>query len=141
MPSKKEEQPKQDKRRAAALDSLYAFWDKAKEHISWSLSATLVCPACTVQNGVFVPGKAQKDGKCAFCGNTGLMPDKSQRNWATDRLTERLAPAPKAVEMQVEDRRDVKELEKKTSELSDEELDKRLSVIDLFGKDDAANNR
>lgn len=140
MPSKKEEQPKQDKRRAAALDSLYAFWDKAKEHISWSLSATLVCPACTVKDGVFTPGKAQIDGKCAFCRNTGLMPDKSQRNWATDRLTERLAPAPKAVEMQVDDKRDVKELEAGVKNLSDEQLNEKLRLIDFSGKDDAANS-
>lgn len=140
MPAKKEEHPKVDKKRQAALEGLYEFWDKARSHIAWSLAATVVCPSCTVRDGQFFPGKAQtEDGKCAFCGNTGLIPDKTQRNWATDRLTERLAPAPKAVEMTVDDnRKDVKDLEEKTKDLSDKELNEKLQLIDFSGKENVS---
>lgn len=127
----KNTEEKIDKRRKDALDKFFGLTDKAIAHITWSMKATVVCTACSLTvDGKYTPGKAKtEDGKCGMCANTGVVPDKSQRNWATGEIAERVAPKPKAVEMTVDKASDRKELEQELSSSSDADLDKQLEAL------------
>jgi len=134
MPKPKPENEKSaavDKRRKDAFEKFFGLTEKALEHIKWSLGATQVCQACVFVDGQgFKAGKAKTaDGLCAMCGNTGVVPDKTQRNWATQEVAERIAPKPKAVEMTVDKAEERKELETQVSKLEDTVLDLQLKAL------------
>jgi hypothetical protein len=126
-----------DKRRNAALEKFFGLTDKVLKHISWSIEASKPCTACTFINGSYTPGKAKTaDGMCAMCLNTGLVPDVSQRNWASGEIADRIAPKPKAVEMTVDKAEERKELEKEVGDLKDEVLDLQLQQLGVKFDDD-----
>ena len=133
--------PKADKRKktknrklAGLRNKLYEELFQAKEkfvkHLLWSMEATIVCPACFKdKDGNIVPGKARDEqGRCKLCHNDGFAPDKQQRNWATDRLGDRLAPALKGIEVGDDEESIEQKVAEEAKELSDDDLDKELGI-------------
>lgn len=119
-----------EKLRKEAVKQFFGLTPKMYAHIEKSMAATKPCVACFKENGEHKPGKAiDVDGKCAMCHGTYLVPDNVQRNWATEMAQPIVAPAPKTVEMSVENTSSVAELEDEAGKLSDSELDKRLKAV------------
>ena len=120
-----------DQLREKTVEKFFGLSDKMLKHIEWSMAAQVPCTSCSVsEDGVHRPGKAKDEGgKCAQCHGTYLVPDKVQRNWATEQAQPIVAPAPKTVEMSVEQTSSVPELESEVKKLSDEEITKRLEVL------------
>lgn len=124
---------KVEKVRQGAFEKFVKLTDKALIWIEESLSASKVCNYCDKD------GKANKlnaEGKCVVCNGMNKIPDVSQRNWATEQIGDRVAPKPKAVEMNIDTSSDdafVEDLSKKSDEevkkLS-EELGIKFSGID-----------
>lgn len=141
-PTKKDEAIKGDIEtlRKQAIKQFFGLTPKIYAHIESSMVATRPCQACFVEaDGTSKPGKAKDaDGKCAMCHGTFLVPDYGQRNWATEQAQPIVAPAPKTVEMSVENTSSIPELEEKAASLTDEQLQQKLEVLNL---DVASNGR
>lgn len=119
-----------DVRRKSALEKFFGLTDKVLKHIQWSIESTKPCTACSLIKDEFIPGKAKtEDGKCAFCFNTGLVPDKDQRNWATSEVVDRISPKPKAVEVSGDKSEDRDEIEKEVQALDNTKLDEALRAM------------
>lgn len=120
-----------DKKRKDAIEKFFGLTEKVLKHIEWSIVATKVCTNCSVTGeGVHVPGKAKDvDGKCAFCHGLNVVPDVQQRNWATGEIADRIAPKPKAVEMTMEQKSSVEELEEEMKKLPPEELKRQMFIL------------
>lgn len=131
LPDKKTES-QIDKKRKDAIEKFFGLTEKVLKHIEWSIVAEKVCTNCSVNNGVHVPGKAvDAEGKCGFCHGTNVIPDVQQRNWATGEIADRIAPKPKAVEMTVDQKSNVEELEEEMKRLPPDELKRQIEVLDI----------
>jgi hypothetical protein len=132
-----------DTKRKNAIEKFFGLTEKVLRHIEWSIEATKVCVACssTVDKEghiTHVPGKAlDKDGKCAMCHGTNLVPDVQQRNWATVEIADRIAPKPKAVEMTVDKADERKDLEEEIKKLKDHDLDRQLIALGVVPVNEA----
>ena len=94
------------------------------KHVEDSMQAVQVCRHCSKsKEGVHVPGTATNGyDRCAFCDGSYLVPDKDQRNWATEIIVTRAAPAPKAVDMNITDATKENDIRELTEDLSNEQL-------------------
>ena len=135
MRLKEQEQKSQgkiEKLRAEAIERFFNLTDKVLDHIKWSIKADKPCMHCDINGNA----KAKDENNlCAMCHGTKLVPDTIQRNWATDEVITRIAPAPKAVEMSVEQKSIIPELEEEVKKLSKEDLDKQLSALGIIFKE------
>ncbi len=109
------------------FSSILELKEKVMEWWKYSLDAKLVCNACLEGS----PRKKNEKGVCAFCDGTGYVPDKDQRNVAFKEAIARLSPAPKSVEMRIDDNRDKEELMKQYEGLPKEEVDRLLEQMNL----------
>src|SRR3990167_5017502 len=117
---------------------------KVMEWWKYSLESKLVCNGCIDDR----PKKLNAEGFCAWCAGTGYVPDKDQRNVAFKEALARLSPAPKAVEMRIDDNRDKEELMNLYKGKSKEEVDallEKLNIpikgeVDLVTMDDNGND-
>lgn len=118
--------------RIKAIEKFFDLSEEALEHIKTSMKATKLCHACRRgEDGTNLPGNAKDlEGLCAFCHGSYLVPDIEQRNWAFEQASDRFAPKPKAMEMSIEERSVSDSIEEKARGLSDDELNKRLSILD-----------
>jgi len=120
-----------DALRRKVIEEFFDLKDNVRQHIEWSLAATVTCSSCHLDNGVHVPGKARDaEGKCAFCHATGIVPDKNQRNWATEEVYGRIAPAPKAMEFEDKTAENKSQIAKQLEKLPDSEFESRF--VQLF---------
>lgn len=105
------------------------------DEVEAALKALKICDGCTEDK---VKRKGA-DGLCIMCKGVGLVRDKDERKWAAVFVLERADPAPKSVEMIVDDHRDKEALIKEMSEKSDEEVDSLLTAmgIEVSGEDAA----
>jgi len=108
-----------DKERQRVLKRFFELDEKALLHIKDSLISTRICSYCTIKG---VATKTDKNGKCLECHGTNLIPDVQRRNWATDEVVSRIAPKPKAVEMAVDDKRDLLDLSDDLKNKTDKQL-------------------
>ena len=133
LPDKKTESDI-DKKRKNAIEKFFGLTEKVLKHIEWSIVATKVCTNCSVdlKTNAHLPGKAvDAEGKCAFCHGLNVVPDVQQRNWATGEIADRIAPKPKSVEMTVDQKSNVEELEEEMKKLPPEELQRQVSIFDF----------
>jgi hypothetical protein len=143
MPKADKKKVSKNRKLAQLRNKLYEELFDAKEkfvkHLLWSMDATIVCPACfveTVKNEDgkviekrIVPGKAKdSQGKCKLCHNDGFVPDKPQRNWASDQLGHRLAPNLKGIEVGDGEEEETQQIETEAKKISDADLDKELGI-------------
>lgn len=125
-----------DKLREDVVQKFFGLSDKLYKHIEASIQATKPCTSCAIVNGEHRPTKIGTDGKCAYCHGTYLVPDTQQRNWATEQAQPIVAPAPKQVEMAVEQTSSVPEIEEKVKALDTKTIDKAIEALGLtFGTD------
>ena len=109
------------------FQSILGLKEKAMAWWKKSLEATLVCNGCLDER----PRKKNKDGVCAFCNGEGYVPDKDQRNMAFKEVVARLSPAPKSVEMKIDDNRDKEDLMKKYENMPKEEVERLMAQMDI----------
>lgn len=132
MKNQKETNVKLDGLRSKAVEKFFELSDKMIKHITWSMEATIPCPHCSIKDGNHVPGKAiDSNGNCAMCHKTYVIPDKQQRNWAIEQAQPVIAPAPKTIEVNVDQSSNVPELADVAKKLTKEELENRLKIISL----------
>jgi len=108
-----------DKERQRVLRRFFDLDEKALVHIKDSLIATRICSYC---NGEGVATKLDSNRKCLECHGTMQIPDITRRNWATDEVVSRIAPKPKAVEMAVDDKRELLDLTEDLQGKTDKQL-------------------
>lgn len=103
------------------------------DEVEAALKAVKICEGCTEDK---IKRKGP-DGLCIMCKGAGVVRDKDERKWAAVFVLERADPAPKSVEMVVEDKRDREKLIEEVSQKSDAEVDALLSQmgIDVKGED------
>ncbi len=123
-----------EKQRKVAIEKFFGLTEKVLKHIQWSIESTRVCNSCSVKevNGVeiHIAGKAKDaEGKCVFCHGLNVVPDVQQRNWATGEIADRIAPKPKSVEMSVEQKSNVEELEDEMKRLPTEQLEQQVKIL------------
>lgn len=124
-----------EKLREKTIEKFFGLSDKMLKHIEESMSATKPCVSCAKdpKTGAHLPGKSiDSSGLCAQCHGTYLVPDNPQRNWATEQAQPIIAPAPKTIEMNVEQKSITPELEDAARKLDDESLKQRLAVLELM---------
>ena len=125
-----------DKLREEVVQKFFGLSEKLYKHIETSIQATKPCTSCSIVNGEHKPTKIGVDGKCAFCHGTYLVPDIQQRNWATEQAQPIIAPAPKVVDMAVEQTSNVPELEEKVKAMDSKTIDEALKSLGIsFGTD------
>lgn len=100
---------KQDKTRMKHMASLELLMPKAQKFIEECLDAVRPCSYCRVDGDKVIVAKRDAEGKCIECHGTNLVPDKESRKWAAEEVASRIVPKPKAVEMEVDDKREVDE--------------------------------
>jgi len=96
-----------DKERQRVLRRFFDLDEKALRHIKDSLVATRICSYC---NAAGAAAKLDENKKCLECHGSMKIPDVQRRNWATDEVVARIAPKPKAVEMQIDDKSHLEDL-------------------------------
>lgn len=136
--AKKDDKPMKkavDKLREEVVQKFFGLSEKLYRHIETSIVATKPCTSCAIgADGAHRPSKPGPDGKCAYCHGTYLVPDTQQRNWATEQAQPIIAPAPKQVDMTVEQTPIVPEIEEKVKKLSDTEVEALISRLGVtFG--------
>lgn len=92
-----------------------------------ALTATKPCGLCL--NGE--PKKKNQEGNCLMCNGSGIIRDHEQRKWAAELVISRADPAPKSVEMKIDDNRDKEKLAEKYANLSKEEVDRLLETLNV----------
>ena len=109
----------------------FGLSEKVYKHLVESVVSTRPCGACTVdQEGNHKPGKAKDEsGMCALCHGTYLIPDNNQRNWAATEAIPLITQA-KPVEMKIDARANMSELEEQYKGLPDALLARLLTVVD-----------
>lgn len=115
------------------FQSILGLKEQAMRWWKYSLESKLVCNGCIEGK----PRKENTEGKCAHCNGEGYVPDKEQRNMAFKEVVARLSPAPKAVEMRIDDNRDKEELMKKYEGMPKEEVERLLAQMDIAVKGEA----
>jgi hypothetical protein len=134
---------KNEKARMRHMASLEVLAPKAIKYLEDCLEAVLPCSYCSVdKEGKLLVAKKDTAGCCIKCHGSNILPDHEARRWATDEVTSRVVPKPKAVELEVDDKREVGEWMEKAESLSDDvvqNLAKELGVV--FEADDATDNR
>ncbi len=128
------------RQREETLKEFFDLKPKALDHIKKSLEAEKECLQCAFAKGTSLPGKAKDaQGQCKFCHGLGAVPDNHQRNWATGEVADRIAPKPKAIEVEIDDTSDAGDLEKANRDLSTEEIDRRLKALGQSIENSAEN--
>lgn len=114
------------KAREEVMKQLFQLTTDLYNHIADSLKAVLPCMSCASDN-------FRKDavGECFYCHGAGHVADVKRRDWASDRLIDRIAPAPKAIEMTVDDKRDTDELVDQYKDKRPEELKQLLTRLEV----------
>ena len=107
------------------FQSIMGLKEQAMKWWKTSLDSKIVCNGCLDET----PRKKNKAGACAYCDGSGYVADKEQRNMAFKEVIARLSPAPKAVEMKIDDNRDKEELMKKYEGMPKEEVEKLLAQM------------
>ena len=108
-----------DKERHRVLRRFFDLDEKALAHIKDSVVATKICFYCTADG---TAAKLDEQKQCLECHGMKVVPDVSRRNWATDEIVSRIAPKPKAVEMAVDDKRDLVGLADDLKDKTDKQL-------------------
>lgn len=122
-----------DALRQSTIEKFFGLTDKIMKHILWSVEAQVPCGSCSrdAATGAHIPGRAKDaDGNCSFCHGSYMVPDKNQRNWATEKIAERIAPPPKTVEMNVDQQTTVEEDKAKLSKLSNFQIEELQRILD-----------
>lgn len=109
----------------------FGLSEKVYKHLVESVVAMRPCGSCTVdQEGNHKPGKAKdENGLCALCHGTYLIPDNNQRNWAASEALPLITQA-KPVEMKIDAKTNMSELEEQYKSLPDALLSKLLTVVE-----------
>ncbi len=135
-PEDKQTKKAVDKLREEVVQKFFGLSEKLYKHIETSIQATKPCTSCSIVNGEHKPTKVGTDGKCAFCHGTYLVPDTQQRNWATEQAQPIIAPAPKQVEMAVEQTSILPEIEEKVKGLDSKAIDEAIKSLGIsFGNE------
>jgi len=141
MPRHAKDQAKNDSKEAKlrheAIEKLRPLTPKWIKHIETSLESVVPCEYCTKEG---LAAKVDVNGKCLKCHGEQLVPDKSQRNWAAEEVGARLAPKPKAQEIQLDDKREFDELAEKLKNIDDTSMDQLASSLGIVFDDDTAGS-
>lgn len=120
-----------DKERQKVLRQFFNLDEPAIAHIKQSLTASRICTYC---NSKGEAAKQDKAKKCLECHGTMQVPDVQRRNWAADEVVSRIAPKPKAVEMVVDEKRDLLEFTTDLQNKSDKEIKEIINDLGIsFG--------
>lgn len=123
---------KDDVAKAKRMARFSELTDKALDYLAACQDAMLPCTYCqATKEGTVYAAKYDAEGKCIKCHGTGLVPDREVRKWATDEITARGNPKPKAIEMEVDDKRDVDEFSEALSNKTDEEIADLAKALNL----------
>ena len=114
-----------EKDRKRAYEKIKELTDQACDELERCINATKPCNFCV--GGT--PKKTNNSGKCLLCDGVGLVPDNDTRKGAREDILSRVAPAPKNIEMKVDDKRETEELVKRWEEKSPEDVRKALDVL------------
>jgi hypothetical protein len=101
------------------------------DEVEAALKAVKICDGCNDKGEI---KRKNAEGQCVLCGGKGLVRDKDERKWAAVFVLERADPAPKSVEMVVEDKRDREKLIEEVSQKSDAEVDALLEQMGVSVK-------
>ena len=122
---------KAEKERIKNIEKFDELTPKALKFIGECLEAVIPCSYCNIKDGVIFAAKFDEEGKCIKCHNTKVLPDQEARKWATEEVMSRTAPKPKAMEVEVDDKRNMEDMADKVKDLPDDvvmDLAKRLGV-------------
>lgn len=128
MPKHNPEKPgkvlsKADKARMKNLEEFQDMSVESFKYIRECLTAVIPCGYCSVkEDGKVLAPKYDANHNCAKCHGTNFLPDRETRKWANEMVQGRITPAPKAVEMEVDDKRDVDEWAEQMKDASDDAL-------------------
>jgi hypothetical protein len=114
-----------EKDRSDAYNRLKPLTEKACKEIERALSAVIPCRYC-VGGNVKMPGPK---GKCVMCAGLGMLADHDQRKWGAMEILNRVAPAPKAIEMRLDDSREKEKLIEEYEGKSPAEIKAALQAI------------
>ena len=114
-----------DKDRSSAYNRIKPLTEKACKEIERALSAVVPCRYCLGGN----VKKAGKGGKCIMCNGLELVADHDQRKWGAMEVLNRVAPAPKAIEMRLDDSREKEKLIEEYEGKSPAEIKAALNAI------------
>lgn len=123
---------KEDQRRKENLEKFDRLTPKAIRHIEESLEAQAPCSYCDSNGNA---AKRDSEGNCIKCHGSKLVPDVDRRNWATEEIVSRVAPKPKASEIQIDDKRtDEEDLKDKLANAPAEAVNKAAEqILGLLG--------
>ena len=107
------------------------------DEVETALKAVKICEGCTEDK----VKRKDANGLCIMCKGTGIVRDKDERKWAAIFVLERADPAPKSVEMIVDDHRDKEALIKEMSEKSDAEVDALLGAMGISVSEGDASSK
>ena len=118
--------------REGVTRKFFGLSDRVYNHILSSAVATKPCMACSIgPDGKHQPGKAKdEDGRCAMCHGSYLIADTQQRNWAVEQALP-LVTNNKQVEVKVENKSILPELEAIIKGLDNKTLEQRLALLDV----------
>lgn len=122
-----------DKEREEAKTRRNKLVTPSYDEVEAALKAVKICDGCTEDK----IKRKDADGLCILCHGKGLIRDKDERKWAAVFVLERADPAPKSVEMIVDDHRDKEKLIEEVAAKTDDEVDALLTQmgIDVKEKD------
>lgn len=120
-----------DALRERALAKFTGLSEKLYNHVVASFLATKPCMACSIgPDGKHVAGKYKDaDGLCAMCHGSYAVPDMQQRNWAAEMAQPIAVPAPKSVEVKVEQKSNLPELLSFVKQMNDSTLTEKLALL------------
>ena len=114
-----------EKDREHAFNKLKELTNGACAEIKAALEALKPCGFCL--NGD--PKKKDEAGLCVMCAGKNMIRDHEQRKWGAEQVLTRVAPAPKSVEMKVDDSRGIEKLMEDYENKSPEEVDALLAKL------------
>lgn len=123
-----------DALREKALAKFTGLSEKLYNHVVASFNATKPCMACSIgPDGKHQAGKYKDaDGLCAMCHGSYAVPDMQQRNWAAEMAQPIAVPAPKSVEVKVEQKSNLPELAAMIRQLDDKSIKDKLAMLGIM---------
>lgn len=116
-----------DEEREKAKNRRKSLVDPSYDEVEAALKAVKPCSHCTDKE----PKRRNEAGNCFLCDSKGLMRDHDQRKWAAEFVLSRADPAPKSVEMVIDDHRDKEAILKSLSDLPESKVDELLKQMDI----------
>lgn len=130
-----------ERRRQAHIERAETLSGKSWDYVAECQKAVLPCSYCSYvrrkdldknaenpDERVVVAAKYDENGSCIKCHGTKVVPDVERQRWAAELIFSRVVPAPKAVELAVDDNKDER-LAEAAKNLSNEEIDALLKKL------------